>query len=76
MPTTADLPLMVTVFHACKPDKHFGEDGCVHGDAPVVEKKPVAGDWNLLFELHVPRAELTVGAGREGYPTKRANGSQ
>lgn len=59
MPMT-DAPLMVTVFHACKPAKHFGPEGCVHGSAAVVDKKPPSGDWNLLFELHVPRSELVV----------------
>lgn len=60
MPMT-DAPLMVTVFHACKPDKHFGADGCVNGTAEVSERKPASGDWSLLFELHVPRSELITG---------------
>lgn len=60
MPMT-DTPLMVTVYHACKPDKHFGEGGCTSSLAEVTEKKPPAGDWNLLFELHVPRTALDAG---------------
>jgi hypothetical protein len=66
MPTTADLPLTVTVFHACKPDKHFGDGGCVHGNAVVTEKKPPAGDWNLLYELHVPTSTIAQEGKVEG----------
>lgn len=56
----ADTPLMVTVFHACKTAEHFGPNGCVSGNASVTEKKPASGDWNLLFELHVPTSELVA----------------
>jgi hypothetical protein len=59
MPTTETPPLTVTVFHACTPAKHFGDDGCVHGNAVVTEKKPPAGDWSLLYELHVPTSTIT-----------------